>query len=517
MKILPDRIVWDKEDFLAGYMPEQSASWNYNTTGAAAMSNMDPFIIGPGIACVGANPTNVTGTSGGGSPVPNSVLVDAKIDLGGNNAYAIGTDVHKFQVFPSDFLSGTAPFPHAIDHSHTSETGALGAIEFYYTSGTANVVFFSFNDATDGDVGTYDVAADAFKDNFMSTVPTGAGVLTAGKAHPLLRTSDDLLLMGDGRNLHSFKASTNTRTANHLQLPSNFEIVGMVEMTDSYDTVVFATTARGTAKRGQAKAFFWSIDRPTSYYRSPPIPDDDVAAPFVFLGTVGCFTKSRTSNADAVLRLFENGEWVPKFTWAGSLPAVGGVEIQDHTVAWISDGLVYRWGPRFGQFPRQTYQPQSGSGTSNGFLKSFSNGTTSGMYGSSGSGTSGVQVWGSFGTGSWQGANAAPLFAPGRKGKVTMVQIHLAGGSSAGGGRELKLDLMDDTFVGSEIFSAFTNYTTGDTLKKYLPESFTTRIEEFVSIGPLLTWSAGSGATNPAAIERIEVFYEEVEISNSQP
>lgn len=520
MQILPDRLIWDSEDFLAGFIPEhQSGSFLYNVNGAATMSSFDPFIIAPGVACVGANPTNISGTSGGGSPVPNSVLVDATLDLGGNNAYALGTDVQKFQVSPSNVFSTTAPFPHAIDHGHTNETGALGAIVFYHTPGTANVVFYSFNDDTDGSVGTYDVSIDAFNDSYLNTVPTGAAALTLGKAHPLFVTSDDKMLIGNGNKVNMYDGSTTgggTYSTNVLNLPQGYEVVGFTEPEDGYDTWVFATTARGTTKRGRSKAFVWSIDRPASYYRSPVIPDDECSAPFSFLGTVGCFTRSRSSNARSVLRIYEGGVWVPKYYWSGELPTVGGVEIQNNSVVWNSAGTIYRWGPYAGQFNAMTWQPQSCSGTSSGFVKSFSNGTTSGLYASSGSGTSGVQTFTQFATGSWRAGQAAPPFPQGKIGKITSVQIHLIGGAS-GGGRTLKLGLIDDTGTLNEVFSGLSTYTSTDTMKKYLPEAFTIRMDTFVSVAPRLDWETGSGASNVTSVRKIEVFYESVDVANSQP
>ena len=132
---------------------------------------------------------------------------------------------------------------------------------------------------------------------------------------------------------------------------------------------------------------------------------------------------------------------------------------------------------------------------------------------SSGTGASGLEKFSGFGTGSWQGASAAPVFGFAQKGKVSGVQVHIVGGSS-GGGRTLKLELLNEAFTVSEVFSSFSSFTNDEAMLKYLPESFTTRLIEFSAIAPKLSWDTGGGSTNASAIERVEVFFESVAINN---
>jgi len=513
MQILVDRIIWDREDFLAGYVPDPSAAFSWSETGAAVMINIETFgASGVGTILPGGNPTSV-GT------VNTAVLVSADFDHSASFAYLLGADLHQFDV-SSDTLTKNATWPHTMTHGSTTGGGTLGQIVLYRTA-TAKAMFYSFATGTLTDVGVYDIDNNGFDDDFMSTIPSSPGTMTAGFMAPLLATSDDRLLMGtyvaNQGKIHSYKASNNTRETNVLNLPFFMEPVGMVEEENGFDTVIFATSARGTNRRGRAKAFWWSIDRPASWYKASPIPDDECSAPFVFMGTVGCFTRSRTSSVSSstktsVLRIFEDGRWIPKFHWGGSLPAINGVEIQDNTVVWNSDGKIYRWGPRWNKYPIATFQETAGSGSTSGLLKSLSNATTAyKLYISSGTGTSGIENFGQFNTASWQGGSAAPKFPFGKKGKVTGVQVHLAGGS-AGGGRSIKLGLINEAFTNTNIFSDLSSFTSTDAIKKYLPESFTARIVEFSAIAPAIEWATGSGASNAAGIERVEVFFETVDI-----
>src|SRR3990167_4627650 len=449
------RITWDQEDFLAGFVPDQTATRHYNETGAITQSGVDMFIQGsPGSLNVGQTPTTVGSASG-------AALVSIDMDPTANVSYMLGQDVYSFDV-TTEVFTNNATFPHVIDHGHASETGVLGQIIHFGSASSA--MFYSFNDATDGDVGVYFVAQSSFDDNFMSTVPTNGAALTAGRAHPIFVTSDDRLLIGDyttnhGR-IHSFKWTTMAFEANVLNLPLFMEPVGIVEEENGFDTVVFATTARGQNRRGKSKAFWWSIDRPASWYKASPIPVDEVSAPFAAFGTVGCFTKGGNQGGYSSLRLFENGQWIEKFHWSGALPVIGGVDVQDNTVVWCSAGKRYRWGSRFSKYPIATFQEaNSDAGTSSGALKSLSNSTTSGFYMSSGTGNSLLEKFSQFGTGTWQGTNAAPRFAFGKQGKITGVVTNFSGGAS-GGGRTIKLDLNNETFGGSEVFSCVSSYTT---------------------------------------------------------
>lgn len=521
MKILEDRIIWDRDDFLAGYVPDPQASFRYNENGAAAMSNIDVFTIGPGVLSVGLNPTNITGTSGGGSPVPNSVLHDFTIDFAVLTGYALGTDLHQVNT-DTDTLTTTGGWPHALTAhgGHTTPTGALGSVVVANRSGTRKL-FYSWTDNTDWDVGEFDLSS-TFDDDFMSTVPTTPLATTdltdgVGKPHPLIYTSDNLVLMGSGRYVHAYKCSTNTFQSKVLTLPAGYDVVGFAESEEGYDTVVFATTSRTTGlstnKRGRSQTFWWSIDRPASWYKSPPIPDDDVSAPFAAFGTVGCFTGHRTKGSNVSLRIYEDGRWVPKFHWSGSLPTVGGVEIHENTVVWNSSGALYRWGPRYEKYPVSTQQFASMSGTTSGFLKSAIRSTSDTFYVSSGTGTSGIQKLTQFGTGSWQGASASPNFPLGKKGKVVGVQVYLAGGA-AGGGRTTKLGLVNEAFQSNTVFSGLDDFTNTDDIKKYMPEAFETAFTGFSAIAPLVTFEAGGGASNVTAIRQIEVFYELVDYTN---
>ena len=94
---------------------------------------------------------------------------------------------------------------------------------------------------------------------------------------------------------------------------------------------------------------------------------------------------------------------------------------------------------------------------------------------------------------------------------MTGVILHLAGGSG-GTGRSLKLSLVNEAFTAATVFSDFTSFTSTEALRKFLPENFTTRVIEFSALSPFFEWETGSGSGDASGIERVEVFYETVDI-----
>src|SRR3990167_7336472 len=104
MQILDDRIIWDREDFLAGFIADPAASFRWSETGAANMSNIEAFgPNGMGTIIVGRNPTS-RGT------VNTAALVSIDMDPAGNFAYCLGSQVHRFSV-AADALTKDATWP----------------------------------------------------------------------------------------------------------------------------------------------------------------------------------------------------------------------------------------------------------------------------------------------------------------------------------------------------------------------------------------------------------------------
>lgn len=514
MEILSDRIIFNAEDFVGGLAPTTVTSLDTKALrifgGYTFAVNFDPFDTIPGIAYPGKTPTNLTNVD---SDSPAELLVDATTDYGLSFAFALGTTlIEQFEVIvggtADDLTVSGGVFPHTITpHGHSSLDASKGSVEMYNVSGT-NKLFYSWNDGTDWDVGIYDPSSDAFDDDFMSTVPTtplAGSDLTGGqgKHHPLhVSKQDDILYQGSGRFVHSYDGTADTFTAQHLTLPLNFEMKGFADT--QYDLVEFADSSNNLGRKASAKAFFWAQDRPSSFYKVVDLEDYQVAAPFEYRGTVGCFTSKRSGKI--ALRIYDGTVFVKVFEFDGTAPSIGGVDIINNVIQWNNDGKVYQWGDYKGLFGTNTGHQISSYGASSGFYKIFTSGTP---YISGGTGTTGLAILSGFdGTARVSTIAAFPSFGFNKRGKIKAVKYTFAKNMSTGQSMTLNLFTGGDTIIVGSV-STVTDSTRTIVFTR---DNSDNDFGEFEYVIVDLTW--GSVDTSDAiGVQKVEVFYETIVIA----
>lgn len=503
---------WGGDDFISGLVPMQSSgSVRILGKGAAFHRDFDPFSTIPGMAYPGATATEVTNSS-----VVDAVMIDCQINVGGTYAYGLaGSKLHRFDVL-SELITNVGSFPHTITGAgahaaHTTFSGALGSVCIYNVAGNSRI-FYTWNDGADWDVGMTDETN--FTDNFMSATPATPLVGTdltdgVGKVHAMYVSQNDALMyISSGRYVHAFDGATGangTFNAKVFTVKVGYDVVGFAET--GYDLVLFLTNNSRTGRRGDAKAYFYGADRSADPYKQIGLDDDEVSAPFNFLGTIGCFTRNRNTNR-SVLRLYDGIRFSPKFYWAGGLPTVGGVEIQDNLIKWNSDGILYAYGQKDGEFPTTKYQPTRTLGSVSGFLKSFISGNlySSGYDGSFGN----FNKFSGYNSATfWQGQTLFPGFFTGKKGIISSISIQFA--QTVSGGRALDLQLL--TKSGGIITTVISGVTTidGNNISKdFYIDSSGNRLPTFTNLKPILIWSAGLGSTSAPGVKSVTVTFKSV-------
>ena len=123
MRVLKDRIIYDRQDWLGGEVikaPGESGNIKLVGRGYAAGLVFNPLRELIGVAYPGYTPTVFTNVDGSN---PGSKLTDAVFySPSGDNAYAIGgAKLERFDVSTSELTVSGGVFPHTIDHSHASE------------------------------------------------------------------------------------------------------------------------------------------------------------------------------------------------------------------------------------------------------------------------------------------------------------------------------------------------------------------------------------------------------------
>lgn len=527
MKITGSTITWDAEDWLGGFVldnQESADSLSFGQEVGKGLVDMDSFypFLPLGIAKPGLVGTNATNNS---SARPSEIQVDITDDSTGGFYYSIGGDDPTAQMLQIDAGSGAitnnGQWPETL--TRTGCDTSLGSVVLYHVNG-AQMLFYSYNiSSTNWDVGTVTPGATSTQDNdFMSTVPTNplaAPYLVAGgnKYHHLYVAQDDKLYIGGGRYVHQYVddgTAAGLFNANVLTLPQNYQVIGFAE--NQYDLVVFATTGTDFVSPGICRAFFWSQERPTSWYKEVIIPDGFVAAPFTYKGIPGCFSGVSADPVSLILRLWDGVEFKPVFRQrliSAVPPVFGSVTTWNDMVLWNNSGRVYAYGSYRDTTDPHTWFIGRGVGTGNGIIKSI--GAVGTIIASTGNGTNGgLQTLARYSTGNATGLTAYPTFGGEMRGKIEFVEATFSRLSQATA-RSLTLSLYNEQRSLSAISTV--SSTTNGVIKRWYPENFTVSnsLQQFDSLTPVLTWNTGAGSDDAVGLQKLVVHYEPVTYTSS--
>jgi hypothetical protein len=507
-------IVYDQDDWLSGADTTSAGSDYGKMGGNPLMAQVDPLrkyaYVSPFF-----NPTNVTNVAQVTSFLRNGVV-------SGDNAYIIsnGALVQKLGSLAAGTISTTAPFPHTIVHgAHTNVSGNDAVI--YYSS-TTQRVFYSFSDDTDWDVGIYNVVADTFDDDFMSTIPASplaAPYLTGGKGypHPLVVGDDDVLYIGDRNFVHAYDGATNTFFPAVLTLPQGYVVSCFVTTQDinlAIGTYLVTSQGSSTFNRGKAKVWIWNYLALDPDY-SRDLRDNYVSELIQWAGTIAAFSSGRKTLSDAgtnKLQVLNGTEFEVVKTWStGGLPIRGGVDTVGNDLYWNASGVIYSYTkrPDTGNYILN-YLYGNGVGTS-GMLRFFT--SLFNIHSSSGTTTDGgLQYFVSnyAPAGSLQPQVAVPPFNTLQRGRLKSVTICFA--TAVSGGRSFRLNTALDRDAQITLADLTTVTNTRKIVIKNRDDG--SPLGDFSTLQPQLVWQDGLGATACPVVEYIRYDYENINADN---
>jgi len=530
------RIIWDRDDWLAGLSTQfdnaaNSAGLTQIDNGIPQSRSMNPYRF-KGCLSPHFMPTDVSGVA-----IVDAVIKKAVVN--GTSAYTVGAGslMHRIATLSgtpalTNDTAGTG-WPHTIDHAHSSEVGSDIALYVAKVGGTSALRgFYSFADATDWDVGTFDFATPSvFDDDFMSTAPAtplAAPYLAGGVGypHPLIVGDDDLLYIGDRNFLHGYDGQNAADNDGKffpavLTLPGGFVITTMVKYQQYLVVFAYQESAGSNFYQGEAKAFFWdylSLD-PTYIYS---LGDNYVSESFNFQGTIGCFTQGKPVDPAGIgiyskvtkLQLFDGGKFkvVTNACIDKNAPIRGGVSVRGNVIQWNSQGTVYQYGTPDPSLPQVLNAIGEGIGTTTGIYATLSNTN----FISTGATTSGgLQTLSTdfYHQTLVYGQLARPVFPEKMQGKVVSVTIKW--GKPSSGGRNINVFFRDRIADMGIIIASSNNLRTiaaANLVTKYDEDYLGEPIGTFDAIRPAIQWEAGSGATDAPIIDSIEVDYEVINI-----
>lgn len=536
-------MVWDKEDWAGGLHPMYRPTTTLfqkplSRLGMLGASNaFDPYRF-PGFASPGFAPTSITNVS-----VVTSLLRKGKNS--GQYAYPIGGAlVQKLDIVSKTF---TSPVFHTITHGgHTSILGDDVEIYSAQIGGTnASRYWYSFNDATDWDVGTFDLNA-TFDDDFMSTVPTNAADFAAliaagvGYPHPLIRNQLDQLIIGDRNYVHMYDGqvtANGTIYVKTLTLPFGYTITAFAKYQQFM--MIFAYRASATQSSnnyllGESRCFLWdnlSLDITEEY----DLHDNYVSEAVEYKGSVWCFTQGQTTPGDPTrtskLQVFTGNEFKIIERFIGNSPIRGGADIIGEQLLWNSEGLMHSYGDPYLELPDVLNKVAAGSGADplnpsacTGMLKSFASDF---LVMSSGTGAIGGGE--SFNTGYGTGSSGVvaevttdlftPEFPIGQIGQVERARVFF--GTTCSGGRAIDIRLrtrlnQDMEIQGSSLtgFADMTTITAATLVQEYQNQPDGSSFKSFDGLKLNLRWAAGLGSTDSPVVDRVEVDFVPINIDN---
>lgn len=531
-------ITYDWEDWLAGLDTTSGGSTGRKMGNGLASSTFADPLRNLGYLSPSYNPVDVTNNTSVTSLVRNGVV-------NGTSAYLIagmgvgsgGGIVQKLSTLTAGTISTTSPFPHPIDHSHANETGSDIVNYTANISSTPTLMaFYSFSDDTDWDVGVYKYGADAFVDNFMSTIPAtplASPYLAGGKSapHPLIVGDDDVLYIGDRNFVHALDGSVGSDGTFYkavLTLPQGWIITCFAKTNDqklligAYYSPSITIGGSSTFYLGQAKVWQWNyLDLDPDY--AYDLHDNYVSELKNWGETIIAFTsgrKSQTQTGIYKLQALTNGGFKVLETYStGSLPIRGGVEVVEEDIYWNGTTLYFYAKNPFGSnyIFGNLGGSESGSAVagicklfSSNFQIHYSNGPENPGFGLK-------YIVNNYGpSANASGKVATPYFPERKRGRLKKVDIYFK--DAVADKRQFELLTVLDKDGGTSTLSAITTVTNLKVEVVDFRASGTSTIPlgDFTTLQPQFAWSAGSSGspeTDAPVLEKVVYFFEYTDIN----
>lgn len=320
--------------YAPGYWENANGAYG-NRNQARSMSNIDMadptgFKQGPGLA----NLTN--GTEAG--VVTTLIKHILGLPPSSDTTYAVGGA--KLYQLSSTAVTSSGTWPHTIDKAAvTGEDGESvavinGALYYFYNhSGSA------------GDIGKYDLSA-TFDDDWGSTVPTGAAALQ-NAPHPCVVGNDNVLYFGNGPYIGYYDPDSGaggTLSEDDFDAPTGSQCVDVRYLNSRvYGAFNFPNTSGNNATFGII--YVWGGVGYSSWddYPNPRI-QGKIGAIYPFDSTIFVWYQELGFTGGYKLGYISGNQLVEVCKYSGSLPNFAQVGEKDGMIAWISDGLIHRWG-----------------------------------------------------------------------------------------------------------------------------------------------------------------------------
>ena len=526
-KITASQIIFDSEDFLAGFAKSAAIKAVFNKSNQL-VSNLDPFrdygILQPGRKAVDATNNSSLGGVMVAGAVKNATLSYGVDSSGKFHEYNFATNTITTGSFPYT-ITGTSPVGQdVVIYKHNSSSTPVFS------------VFYSYYNNANWDVGAYVNYTGTPDHDFMSTIPatplditTGDGDDTTQRTlpHTMEVGADDILYIGSGRYLHAYDGATGangTFSSKVLTLPQGFVIKALQKYKDRlliagvYSSISGNPDITTTASGGEALVYVWDY---VSLDVNEVIPLDDpiVYSIFMWRGLPHVITGGEsegfgTLNGTKVKMI--NGDTAVKVAELSGDVAVRGVDGSSRVLYLNANGKIYAVGDNV-QDGYQVNQLMSCAQTGvGGWLKNIitygviASGSTGSTHSMSAFPTSNFASSARFVTSYYNIPTGDRV-----RGKVKSVVVEYFN-TVTDAKAEMTMQLVYDMNAGSPNSAVVQNLNTvaAPAQKVYYVDTSGNPLQQFSSIGIDITWSEDSGNANATApaISRVIINYEPINI-----
>lgn len=435
--------------------------------------------------------------------------------------------MYDFSSFTDSFMTGTATLPSGTGTVTTNGTTTLSG------SGTAFTTQLRIGDRINVSGETVRFVATISSDTSLTVTSafstSSAGLSftyfpvgsTANVPHPMIVGADDILYIGDRNFVHAFDGQTGsngTFSPAVLTLPENYRITCFARTDTGLIICAYLANPGSSGQSfyfGNAIAFLWDYNN-LDITRSYDLNDNYVSEIVNYKGTLACFTQGRPNDLQttkpSVLRIFNGSVFEPVMAFDANVPIRGGVEVIGNVIYWNADGKVYSYGSPITGTTAGLHKLTEGLGTTSGMLRYF---TTTQQWASTGTTTSGglqLMTTNYYSQTSFSTGLAEPTFGMNKKGVVKQVKVRF--GATASGGRDVTISLSDKGVASSTVINSQSTVTgqAGLVVCK-IKDTSDANFIDFDALKAIVSWGAGSAATDAPVISSIEVEYEEKDVS----
>ena len=320
-----------------------------NSNQASDMTNVDMtdpsgLTQGPGLVAL----TN--GTQAGKVTTLIKSILDKAVSS--DRTFAVGGNL--FYELSSTIVSSKAAdpvLPHVIDKAAVTDEMGEDVAHF------GGVIYYSYNNNTDGDIGKYDLTRDNnndFIDDWGSTIPAaGATALQKDVPHQFAQTAE-FLYTTNGRYITEYDLTNDVMTEQALDLPTGAEAQSHViadnrlYITTNLIDLTGSNKCQGVIYKWDRNSTSWDPDSIFGLGRVGALYNKD--------GVVFVFHQDISSTGGYHLGYISGNTVKNVASYKGSLPGYNQVTEKEEFLVWSSDGSLYEWGSGGIELPVRLFQ-----------------------------------------------------------------------------------------------------------------------------------------------------------------